>query len=76
MLDQVNIFHKKLMAQWLIDSPNTWSSYVEGDEQLDWPNSLDCYHACTAYFLVCLNHNSLPPGPIEPSSPSTKELHA
>ena len=55
------------------------SFLVEGDELTDWPKSQtgreQCY-ACAAYFLwVCHKHNSLPPGPIQPSSPSTKELH-
>ena len=31
---------------------------------------------CCNFFLVCHRHNSLPLGPIQPSSPSTKELHA
>ena len=26
-------------------------------------------------FCICRKHNSLPLGPIQPSSPSTKELH-
>ena len=29
-----------------------------------------------AYFLVCHKHNSLLAGPIQPSSPTTKELQA
>ena len=31
---------------------------------------------CCNIFLVCNKHSSLPLGPIQPSSPSTKELHA
>ena len=39
--------------------------------------SMKCCHAwCTAYVLAgCNKHNSLPLGPIQPSSLSTKELH-
>ena len=57
----------------------SWSSLVEGDKQQDWPNSQACmewYHLSTAYFVsICHKHNSLPLGPIQPSSHSTKELH-
>ena len=53
-------------------------SLVEGDKQLDQSNSQSCmesFHASAAYFSSCHKHNSLPLGPIQPSSPSTKELH-
>ena len=55
----------------------TWSSsLVEGDAQLDWPNRqtcMECCHACAAYFFGgCQKHNSLPLGPIQPSSPLLK----
>ena len=50
-----------------------------GDEQLDRPNSqtrMEWYRVCVAYFVwIRHKHNSLPLGPIQPSSPSTKELH-
>ena len=37
---------------------------------------MECFHSCTGYlFGVSHKHNSLPLGPIQPSSPSTKELH-
>ena len=56
-----------------------WSSLVEGDEQLDRPNSQTCmewYDVSAAYFVwICHKHNCFPLGPIEPSSPSTRELH-
>ena len=42
-----------------------WSSVVEGDEQPDRANSMECCHASVAYFLgVCHKHNSLSLGPI------------
>ena len=57
-----------------------WSSLVEGDEQLDQPNSqttLELCHECVAlFFWVEHKHNSFLLGRIQPSSPSTKELHA
>ena len=50
----------------------SWSSSVEGDEQMDWPKSqisMKCCHACDAEFVgVCHKHNSSPHGPIRPSS--------
>ena len=45
-----------------------WSSLVEGDEQLDQPNS-------QTTFWIQHKHNSFLLGPIQPSSPTTKELH-
>ena len=60
--------------------PSPWSSLVEGDKQLDQPKSqtcLECCHACAAlYILVRHKHNSLPLGPIQTSSHTTKEPHA
>ena len=57
-----------------------WSSLVEGDEQLDQPNSQTCMewcHASAAYiFLICHKHISLPLGQVQPSSPlTTTEIH-
>ena len=58
----------------------SWSSLVEGDEQLYRPNShqnvpMDCFHVSAAYFVWIFHiNNSLSLGPIQPSSPSTKEL--
>ena len=53
---------------------------VEGDAQLERPNSQTCLEQCRAWatyiFGVSHKHNSLPLGPIHPSSPATKELHA
>ena len=53
------------------------SSLVEGDEQLDWPNSQACikwYRVSADYFVwICLKQLTL--GPIQPSSPPTIELH-
>ena len=62
------------------NSATTWSSLVEGVEQLDQSNSKTCmesYHVSTANFVgFCHKHNNLPLGPIpQPSSPSAKELH-
>ena len=58
----------------------SWSSLVEGDKQLDQSNSQTCMewcHASSAYFWgVCHKHSSFLLGPIQPSSPTTKELHA
>ena len=67
-----------------LDTDKQWqrpqSSSVEGDEQLDWPNSqttMELCPACVAYFLgVDHKHNSFLLGLIQPSSPTTKELHA
>ena len=57
-----------------------WSSLVEGDEQLDRPNSqtfMELCLACAALFLgVWHKVNSFLLGPIQSSSPSTKELLA
>ena len=51
-----------------------WSSLVEGDEQQsNLRGTLPCMF--WIFFSVCQKHNSLPLGPIQPSSPSTKELH-
>ena len=58
---------------------STSSSLVEGDEELDQPNSQTCmelYHVWIAYYVWIFNkHNSLPLGPMQLSSPSTKDLH-
>ena len=51
-----------------------WCSLVEGDEQLDRPNSQTCM-CCIGGGGVCNKHSSLPFGPIQPSSSCTKELH-
>ena len=51
---------------------------VQGDEQPDRPNSqtcLECCNACAAHVLIYPDLNSLSLGPIQPSSPDTKELH-
>ena len=56
----------------------SWSSLVEWDEQLDWPNSQTWTEWCytyASYFFIFHEHNSLPLGPIQPSSYSTYELH-
>ena len=52
-------------SEYLSVSPCPWSSLVEGDEQRDRANS-----------QTVPQYSSLPHGPIQPSSPSTKELHA
>ena len=52
-------------SEYLSVSPCPWSSLVEKDEQRDRANS-----------QMVTQHSSLPHGPIQPSSPSTKELHA
>ena len=57
---------------------DSWSSLVEWDEQLDWPNSQTWTEWCytyASYFFIFHEHNSLPLGPIQPSSYSTYELH-
>ena len=37
---------------------------------------MEWYHVIAAIFVwMCAKHNSLPLGPIKPSSPSTKEIH-
>ena len=60
----------------IIDSTLAWSSLQEGDERPDRPNSQTCMELSHALFFgVGHKHNSLPPGPIQPSSTSTKELH-
>ena len=55
----------------------TWSSLVEGDEQkgaAQIKHILNVAMHVLHIFLGC-KHNTLPFGPILPSSPSTKELH-
>ena len=57
-----------------------WSSFVEGDEELVWPNVRSMYGMmsgeCCITFSICHKHNSLLPlgRQKQPSSPSTKEL--
>ena len=59
-----------------------WSSFVEGDEELVWPNVRSMYGMmsgeCCITFSICHKHNSLLPlgRQKQPSSPSTKELRA
>ena len=47
---------------------------------MDRPNSQTCmvgYHVCVAYFVwICHKYKRLPLRPTQPSSPSTKEIHA
>ena len=53
--------------------------FKHGDEQLDRPNSqptMELYHAHVVYFLgFNINTTAFQLGPIQPSSPTTKELH-
>ena len=56
-----------------------WISLVQGDEQLDRPNSQTTMKLCDAWvafiFQVNYKHNSFLLGSIQPSAPTTKELH-
>ena len=47
---------------------------MEGDEQPDRPKSqkVRVHKSNHTLFCVCHKHNSLPHGPIQPSSPTTK----
>ena len=53
-----------------------WSSLVEGDEHLDWPNSQRTMELCHTfivyYFWVEQKHYSFLLGPLQPSSPLLK----
>ena len=51
-----------------------WSSLVEGDEQTWHKCRTRMLCICWILFWYCLKHNSLPLGPIQPSSHSNKEL--
>jgi len=59
-----------------------WNSLAEGDKPPDWPNRTvkhvwNVGHACVAkLFRDFHKANNLPLGPVQPSSPSTKELNA
>ena len=56
-----------------------WGSLIEGDEQMDQAKNQTSVECCNVHMLhifwFCHKHNGLLLVPIQPSSPSTKELH-
>ena len=70
-------FHVVSLKFYETESLIPWSSLVEGDKQTDRPNSQRCIEWSQALFLgVWHKRNSLLLGPLQSSSPTTKELHS